>query len=186
MFVAILSGILFVVATCMIRKRERLANANGVPANLSDFGPIVSCEDDDSDLHQFLNKSRDASECEFDSDIDNEDTNDESVTSLIHRSDGFVPVSAAHPNTMSRGGFVPVSAAHPNTMSGGGFVPVSAAHPNTLSGGGFVNTLSAADPNTMSGDGSNNTVPETDLITLNVGGYVNTLSAADPNNMSLV
>ena len=170
MFVAILSGILFVVATCMIRKRERLANANGVPANLSDFGPIVSCEDDDSDLHQFLNKSRDASECEFDSDIDNEDTNDESVTSLIHRSDGFVPVSAAHPNT----------------MSGGGFVPVSAAHPNTLSGGGFVNTLSAADPNTMSGDGSNNTVPETDLITLNVGGYVNTLLATDPNNMSLV
>ena len=134
MFVAILSGILFVVATCMIRKRERLANANGVPANLSDFGPIVSCEDDDSDLHQFLNKSRDASECEFDSDIDNEDTNDESVTSLIHRSDGFVPVSAAHPNT----------------MSGGGFVPVSSAHPNTLSGGGFVNTLLAADPNNMS------------------------------------
>ena len=135
MCVAILSGILFVVATCMIRKRERLANANGVPANLSDFGPIVSCEDDDSDLHQFLNKSRDASECEFDSDIDNEDTNDESVTSLIHRSDGFVPVSAADPNTMSGDG-------SDNTVPETDLI--------TLNVGGYVNTLSAADPNNMS------------------------------------
>ena len=152
MFVAILSGILFVVATCMIRKRERLANANGVPANLSDFGPIVSCEDDDSDLHQFLNKSRDASECEFDSDIDNEDTNDESVTSLSNRSDGFVPVSAAHPNTMSGGGFVnTLSAADPNTMSGDGSDnTVPETDLITLNVGGYVNTLSAADPNNMS------------------------------------
>ena len=135
MFVAILSGILFVVATCMIRKRERLANANGVPANLSDFGPIVSCEDDDSDLHQFLNKSRDASECEFDSDIDNEDTNDESVTSLSNRSDGFVPVSAADPNTMSGDG-------SDNTVPETDLI--------TLNVGGYVNTLSAADPNNMS------------------------------------
>lgn len=53
-------GVAFTLATCRLHRDARFAAVSGLPENLSDFGPVVSCNDDD--LERFINKSREVSE----------------------------------------------------------------------------------------------------------------------------